>query len=268
VFAATFEGIPRADRFKIHAGTNECSGNELADPKFAPLPRFWVPKSEVENRLPKGTCTVLGFRNAISAVADSRSLAACFLPPAGVGNSLPLVLTNQSVRKNLCLIAALNSYVLDFVVRQKASGGNLNFYIFEQLPIPAPDIFDRLCPWDHSQTVESWLSARVLELTCTSEDLTGLAKQCGVSKPFAWKSERRLALKCELDAAMFLLYNQSHADMEHILNAFPVQKRLEEREYGSFRSASMVLDICERMAHAVQNGSPYTNLTLVAEGAC
>ena len=41
------------------------------------------------------------------------------------------------------MVANLNSLCVDFVVRQKTQGTHLNWYLVEQLPVIAPDDYDR-----------------------------------------------------------------------------------------------------------------------------
>ena len=258
--AASFDGIPRAQRFKIHAGTTSSTESNLADSKFVSLPRYWVPEREVFTRIPRNTAGVLGFRNAISAVADSRSLVACMLPPDGVGNSMPVIVTPESPVAQCVLLAMMNSYVLDFAVRQKASGGNLNFYIFEQLPILAPETFAGKTPWDQGFTLRDWIARRALELSYTAWDLREFASGCGYDgSPFQWDAERRFHLRCELDAAMFHLYKfEGVADVEYVMNSFPVQKRIEESESGHFKSAQRILELFSLLDQARRTGKAYS----------
>ena len=44
----------------------------------------------------------------------------------------------DSIRRELCLLANLNSLAYDFVARQKVGGLHLNFFIVEQLPTLRP----------------------------------------------------------------------------------------------------------------------------------
>ena len=63
-------------------------------------------------------------------------------PKYGYGNSLPMLVTNDSLT-TACLAANLNAVCLDFVARQKIQGTNLNLYMVEQLPVIAPEDYDR-----------------------------------------------------------------------------------------------------------------------------
>src|ERR1700686_4646565 len=78
---------------------------------------------------------LLSFRNAISATADSRSLVATILPRYPAGASLTLIYAEGGSKEELFLAGCVNSFVVDYVLRQKASGGNASLFILEQLPV-------------------------------------------------------------------------------------------------------------------------------------
>src|SRR5262249_42482540 len=145
----------------------------------------------------------LGFRNAISAVADARSLVAAIVPRAGVSNGLPLV-SGVGPRRACLLLALLNSFVLDYVLRQKARGGNLNFHVLTQPPVPPAERSQNRCPWSRKEMLEDWFVRRVLALTWTSLDLNCFGRECGrKGRPYAWDEVRRRHLRGEIDAACF-----------------------------------------------------------------
>ena len=128
--AATFEGIAESDMYGTRAGTNKPSLVQLGNPVWTYLPRYWVSEEDVARKVPgfwrRGW--LIGFRNAISAVADARTVTFTVFPICGVGNSLPLLFPEGSEASPGLLVANFNSFVLDYVAKQKASGGNLNFY--------------------------------------------------------------------------------------------------------------------------------------------
>src|SRR5262249_24107398 len=172
---------------------------------------------------------------------DARSLVASIVPYAGVSNGLPL-LSGLEARRACLLLALLNSFVLDYVLRQKASGGNLNFHGLNQLPVPPPETFDHCCPWLPAESIADLFVRGVLALTWTSRDLNGFARQCGRGgRPFAWDEPRRRALRAEIDAACFHLYGLGRAEVEDILGTFQIAERLEIREHGRPVSRDAIL---------------------------
>ncbi len=228
----TFAGVPPPRRHGMHAGTQP-----LRSAAEWVLPRYWVDEEAVRARAGESRW-FLGFRNAISAVADARSLVAAVVPRAGVGNSLPLI-DGPDTRQSCLLLALLNSFVLDYVLRQKASGGNLNFHVLKQLPVPPPELF--------GEPLSNWLLQRVLELTYTAPDLTDFARACGWNgATFGFDEERRWTVCCEIDAALFHVYGLSRGEVEHVLGSFPVLERRERHRFGSFRSRQRILELFER----------------------
>lgn len=255
--AATFEAIAASERFKMHAGTNASTLSDLCNPNFIVIPRYWLPESEICSRTQIGTSWELGFRNAMSAVADSRSLVAAVIPYAGVGNSMPLLLLDGNAHKVCALLSGMNSFVLDYVLRQKASGGNLNFYVFKQLPFPDPAKFAKSSQWS-SSTLTDWVVPRALELTYTAWDLEPFAKDCGYNvSPFRWNEERRFLLRCELDAAYFHLYGVEHNDVDYIMETFPIVKRRDENQYGEYLTKRVILEIYDEMRMAIEMDEAY-----------
>lgn len=78
--------------------------------------------------------------------------------------------------------------------------------------------------------MESWISERVLKLSCTAEDMLPLADACeftggSFKKEYGgrlnkWDEAERAELMAELDAAYFHLYGISRDDAEYILSTF------------------------------------------------
>jgi hypothetical protein len=194
-------------------------------------PRWWVPKEDVTEQLPdKQRVALIGFRDVTRATDSRTFLATCF-PIVAATNKVPFILTDHSHRLELCLLANLNSLPLDYCTRQKFGGISLNFFIVEQLPIITPDTYTKPCPWSRRKTkLETWISERVLKLTCTAEDMLPLAEATGFTagsfkKEYAgrlnkWDEEERAKLMAELDAAYFHLYGINRDDAEYILSTF------------------------------------------------
>ena len=285
--AATFQGIQEDSRFKTHAWANDPTHIQLDDPSFQVWPRFWISKSDVESvRQHHGP--LVGFRNAISTVADSRTFVASTLPECGVGNSMPISWSETLDGYAAAILSLFNSSVLDYIVRQKASGGNLNFYVVKQLPLPNPDELLEVCSWSPLTTIKRWITVRVLDLTYTAWDIEGFALDCGYDgPPFRWNEERRFLLRCELDAAFFHLYlgtseewgNDSpqlremfptprHA-VEYIMESFPIVKRKDIKrttitdengqvtQPGTYITKDTILSIYDAMTESIRTGVPY-----------
>jgi hypothetical protein len=273
----------------------------LVDPNYQVLPRYWVPAEEVEARLAaKGWDRgwLLGWRD-IARSTDERTVIAAVIPRVGVGNKVPLIVARHPSPHHVLLTAVLCSLPLDYAARQKVGGTTLNFFIFEQLPVLPPAVFDRPCPWIsyHSpimgqtqevaaglteqphrvaSTIGDWIRPRVLELTYTAWDLAPFARDLGYNgPPFRYDPERRFQLRCELDAAFFILYLGTPDEWEreatpelkdlfptprdavaYILDQFPIVRRKDEERYGCYRTKDTILEIYDKMLQAMAQNAP------------
>ena len=175
----------------MHAGTHVSSREDLANPDYTVVPRFWISEEDVRAAAGEAPHWSITFRNAISAVADSRSLVATIIPYAGAGNSMPIICLDGTPLF-AGIVAGLNSLIVDYVLRQKACGGNLNYYVFKQLPFPPPESMKRSPPWDKRTTITHWIHQRLIELTYTAWDLQEYATHClHEGGPFRWDDDRR-----------------------------------------------------------------------------
>jgi hypothetical protein len=214
------------------------------NPEFSVEPRWWAEQDKIDEALgePKPS-VLLAFKN-VTSPTNQRTMIASFIPPVGVINSAPLITFGPDISARLqsCLLADLNSFVLDYIVRQKIGGVNLNFFLIEQFPMFPPDFYKGKCPWDKKSTLEKWISDRVLKLTCTSNDMIPLAETAGFKpKVHKWDSADRLDLMAELDAAYFLLYGIERNDVEYILSTFQgLQKESSDLLDGSTTTASIL----------------------------
>ena len=225
---------------------------QLNEPTWTVRPRYWVPREEVENRVNRlwSFNWLVAFRNAISAVADARSVGFSIIPRFGVGNSLPLLLS-QCRAKDICLLLGnLNSFILDYVAKQKAGGGNLNFFIVKQFPV---------LPLAHySEDMKNLIVPNIVELTYTSWELESFAHDCDYDlPPFLWDEERRLLLRCELDAAYFHLYGIVRDDVDYIMETFSIVKRKDDQQYGEYRTKRIILEFYDEMAQAIATSQPF-----------
>lgn len=144
------------------------SVSQLLDPSFVPRPRYWVDKSEVDKKLRgKWEREWLMHFCAVTSPTNERTCIVCITSKVGVGHSLFQVYSKAASVECMGLYANLNSFTLDFVLREKMGGINLSHFIFQQLPVVSrskytPDLLVFIVP-------------RVLELTYTAWDLRAFA---------------------------------------------------------------------------------------------
>jgi len=163
-------------------------------------------------------------------------------------------------RMECCLLSNLNAAAFDYIARQKVGSVHLNFFIVEQLPTLTPETYADKCPWSKKETLEQWISERVLKLSCTAEDMIPLAKACGFKGSrgdgvHVWKEAERAVLRAELDAAFFHLYGVEREDAAYMLSTFskagfipPAERAAGEPEWRPGSIGEAVLDAYDALA--------------------
>ena len=201
---------------------------EHANPEYAVTPRWWVDEAAVDKAMegqPGNKPWFMGFKD-ITSPTNERTMIGSFIPRAAVTNKFVLMLTDEEPSRSCCLLGNLVSFVFDYVTRQKIGSITLNFFIVKQLPTLPPDTYGEKCPWSKHESLEQWISERVLKLTCTGEDMIPLAKACGFKGSrgdgvHIWKEQERAALRAELDGLFAHLYGLTEDEFAYILTTFP-----------------------------------------------
>jgi hypothetical protein len=218
------------------------TAEEHRDPDLLPLPRYWLDRGEVEAKLEKRSQEwLLGWRD-ICRATDERTLIAGLTPRVAAPDNFLLALDVEP-RAAPFFLAILNSFAADYAARQKVGGTHLKFFTMQQLPIPAPETL--------SPPLAELIDAAVLELVYTAPDLAPFAADQGYDgPPFHWDPERRALLRAELDAAIFHLYEIDRADIDYILDTFPIVRRKDEEAHGEYRTKRLILEAYDAMAAA------------------
>jgi hypothetical protein len=224
--------------------------------RFEITPRYWAPESEVATRLlAKGWTRgwLLGHRGITNAT-NERTLVTAVFPTCAAGHSLPIWLPKQELAGPLAgaLTANTASLVLDFVVRQKVGGSNLNFFHIKQFPI--------LTPSSYTLADLVFIVPRVLELTYTSHSMASFARDLQYDgPPFAWDEDRRAQMRAQLDAWYARAYGLSRDELRYILDPGDVKgsdypsetfrglKANEIQRFREYRTAHLVLQAWDRM---------------------
>jgi hypothetical protein len=167
---------------------------QYTDPAFEPEPYYFVPKTEVENRL-SGVWNrkwLIAFKD-VTAATNERTAIFAFLPRVAVGHSAPLFFPQDEPRLATALVASLNSLVVDYCARSKVGGLHLTIGVLAQFPVLAPSFY--------TSSYVAFIVPRVLELTYTSHSMAPFARDLGYDgPPFLWDENRRAQLRAELDA--------------------------------------------------------------------
>ncbi len=223
---------------------------EHQNPEFVAQPRFWIEDIAVDKYWgDQHSPYYLAYKD-ITSSTNTRTMISAVISRVGVLNSAPIIVPGPdlSPRQVCCLLGNLNSFALDFIARQKVGGVHLNFFIVQQFPIFPPDQYAERCPWSKRQTLEKWISDRVLKLTCTANDMKPLAEAAGFDPPVhKWKPTERIDLLAELDAAYFHMYGIERDDVEYILTTFSGMSVDEESGPAMFPGPATILEAYDRL---------------------
>lgn len=237
------------------------SDAELEDPAVAISTEYYTLGDEVERRTrdKQPSEWLVGYRDVCRAT-DERTTIAAILPfTACDTHCRNIYFEHGDSRDWAVFIAVFNSFVFDFFARQKLVSIGLGAGIVEQLPMPPPPSL-QLEPW-HPRMVGSisWYVQRVVELTYTAWDLQPFARSLGFDgPPFRWGSVRRSAIRAELDAALFHVYDITRDQVIHILESFPIVKRRDEETHaGEYITQTTILSIFDAMARARDEDQTY-----------
>jgi hypothetical protein len=209
-------------RFATYRGTTELAATEeLTDrsPGSRSECIYLLPTAIAVRRNPTldhspGLLVVRDITNRTNA----RGVIAAIIPPHITDYTIRVIQMEPKGQRQLLLLAILNSFVFDFLARQRIGGTHLSNYVLEQTPCPPPAC---LSPED----IE-FVASRALQLTYTALDLRNFARACGWNAdPFGWDEDRRFLIRCELDAFLFRLYGLSPDDVVYIMDTFPLVRR-------------------------------------------
>jgi hypothetical protein len=223
-------------------------------PDRYPVPQFWVKRADVAKANKGGWA--LGFKE-ITAPTNVRSMIAALMPGVGFGNKVPILLFPQSCAADenamqaAYLLANLNAFAFDFVLRQKLQGQTINLFILEQLPVITPTAFEQSIG---SMKIADYIRAEVLALSYTAHDLAPFARDLGhveadgsVKPPFVWNPDDRAHRMARLDALFFHLYGLDDSDADYVLSTFPIVREQDMKAHGTFRTRDLILGYLARI---------------------
>ncbi|WP_093840827.1 Eco57I restriction-modification methylase domain-containing protein [Streptomyces aidingensis] len=262
-----FSTYENATQAQINKGTLPRLDTEAhQDPHALPKPRYWVLEDEVDARLaaePSKPQTdwpygwLVGWRDVCRA-SDERTAIPSVLPRTAVGHTVPILFPAVNESFPGLLLANLSSIALDFSLRQKISGAHLTYAYLEQLPVLAPDIYARPAAWLAGEAPRDWITARVLELSYTSHEISSFARFLGdEGPPFCWDDNRRFLIRAELDAAYFVLYGLSEQEIAVVLDSFRAFRNKNPWAFEQLKEE--ILNIYRAMEKAAQHGTRYVH---------
>lgn len=224
--------------------TKETTQIEHEDRFYEVLPKFWVSEIEIEDRIPDwyDKNWIISFRR-ITAATNERTLIASIIPRYGAGDTAALIFLDKEISSICCLLANLNSIVLDYIARQKTGGTHMDFFILKQLPVIPPERYN--------DELKMRISEIVAKLTYTSNSLDSFAKELNYTAKIKWDVKDRIELMAELNAIYAHFYEISRIDLEYILETFPIVKRNELSKYGEYLTKKFTLRFYDKLVGVI-----------------
>lgn len=155
---------------------------------------------------------------AVGASTNSRSCIAAMIGDWPCGNAVPvLTFANEASSDHLellqSLLATLNSFVFDFLLRLRLSANNLNWFILKECLVP--DLLELAC--------DQLLLAAILEL---GQHQALYAEGLGKSGTAQTELVRRMKLRAFVEAVIAESYGLQQADCEAMLRGCAVDDQL------------------------------------------
>ncbi|MCE2471345.1 MAG: restriction endonuclease [Anaerolineae bacterium] len=227
--------------YQPNGKTRDMTLDELRDADAVPLPRYWVDEREVEARLEHwDRGWLLGFRD-VTNTTNERTGIFSVIPISAVGHAMPLMYVAEADNLIPAILSGFDNLPFDYSARQKVGGIHLTYGYLKQLPV--------IPSHTYTPALLDFIRPRVLELTYTAWDLQPFARDLGYDgPPFVWDDERRFLMRCELDALYFRLYGIERADVDYIMDTFPIVKRKDKAAQGEYRTKRVILELYDQMA--------------------
>ncbi len=190
-------------------------------------PRYWVDEKEGRKAVLGRNTDMgqtlnyqtyrLGYR-AIARNTDERTMIATVLPPLTFfGHSINATHVKLSSQELLFITSMLNSFVVDFSLRQRVTANLTMFYIY-QLPVPR---------FIKNEAIFSLIVSRAARLICTTPEYQELWQ--AVMPGSDWSTDvaatdqkERAKLRAELDGIIAHLYGLTKEEFQYVLGTFPL----------------------------------------------
>lgn len=200
-------------------------------------PRYWVSEKQGRKALlgeQTDTGSRLGYQKyrlayrSIASSTNERTLISTVIPPSFTGNSLNVDERLADKLKLFC-VAVLNSFVVDWLLRQKVTT-NINMFYVYQLPVP------RLAETD---AIFRSILVRATKLICITREFDELARSTGLEsyKNGVTDPATRAKLRAELDGMIAHLYGLTEEEFSHILTTFPiVEQGVKDAAFEAYKA--------------------------------
>ena len=196
-------GVPLLEGKNIHQFTHQW--------KEAPVARYHVSLEDLKaNELDYHERYWFGFRR-IARSTDVRTLICTIVPPGYCCSESITYIKNKLEFKTMCyLCGVINSFVLDYFIRQKVSA-NINMFYFLELPVPRLD----------SGPEYEAISKMTAQLVAVSDEFDELKKEFGIKYGVTDEKDRE-TIRARLEVAVAKLYGITKEELQYILTKFPI----------------------------------------------
>ncbi|MDP3462708.1 MAG: hypothetical protein Q8S18_07980 [Bacteroidales bacterium] len=228
----------------IRGSSEKLSNDELIDINREAIPRFYVRIDDVLQKYNEEKINyVLAFRKIGGNVSNIRTGIFSIIPYPSIGDSLISIYKPGCKYSDILLHCSnLNSFVFDYLLRNKLSDTNITKFTLQQIPVVDFSKIEKLS--HNSKLLKDLINEDCLQLTFNSNSHLELAKDfTDRVEPFIWNEAERFKIKCRLDAIYAHLYGLEKEEMDYILETFPIVKRKDIAKYGSYRTKETILQL-------------------------
>ncbi|MFC7116725.1 hypothetical protein ACFQH2_19710 [Natronoarchaeum sp. GCM10025703] len=242
---ASFEGLSKEDiqngnPRRLNEEEKHQSGKNI-------LPRYWVNEESYQDV--NGDEWHLALRRYARS-DDRRTTIATILPKVAAGDSVNLI-RGINEESGVKLLAILNSFTLDYVMRQKHGGAAISQYLLKQLPIPEPSRFEEV--QINGISASKRLKELVFKYMYPSRELEPFVRKVDEKyvEELQQSCEDRRKVRAEIEAIICEIYNLNKSDVKEIFESFEQIKSNEIGKYDEFKTRKEVLTAFE----AISSGS-------------
>ena len=165
-------------------------------------PQYLMARSDALNQKRCVHYLKVGFRD-VSRDTDERSFMGALLPPFPCGNSAPVLHSRKSEDIDLNALALLNSFIFDWVTRQRGGTAHLNWGLLSEMAMPSPELPAKV------------MFNLVARLNLWPQPFAPLAPNDGSMA--ALTPSERLRLRAMIDAMAAAFYGCDASDLAHVL---------------------------------------------------
>jgi hypothetical protein len=233
---------------------------EKSDPEYFPKCRYYVSERDFNEQLERKNTNQkakfwIGFRQQARS-DDSRTMIISPIIKGPTGNSIYTVTVDQ----DFLPLLLLSTHIIDFILRCKVQGANINKFIFNQLPVLSPEKLKQTPGLHGDETIEQTIRQLLINLTNYAYDLEPFVKELGGQiTPRPWDERERLRNFAKLDAIVAHLYGLTKDELKHIFADFKGEAKNQKDRHGEYLSQRLAFEYYEDFARISANSNKQTS---------